>query len=279
MATKKEHVIGLDLIRTIAIVSVICGHFFSVNTPFNDVPFEGWSMIIQGLLKSIFCNIGVPLFLMLSGYLCCKKEFSTRYYKGLIRIFISYLIISFITWGILSQGHSLSELFWGVLGFKTIGYAWYLEMYIGLFLLIPFLNIVIKKVYDAGDKRMLYALSLTAMILTALPTMVSREGHIVLSRYWEMNFPVTFYLLGAYIRMYQPRLPWKYISIAIFILCMNPIICVIIGSDKLISITGAYYSIMNIVAVYILFVIFYSIKKYWLIKWLRLFLFPVWRCI
>lgn len=179
----------------------------------------------------------------------------------MIRILISYLIISIITWGILSPEHSLSELFWGILGFKTIGYAWYLEMYIGLFLLIPFLNIVIKKVYDAGNKRMIYAVSLTAMILTALHTMVSREGHIVLSRYWEMNFPVTFYLLGAYIRMYQLRLPWKYISIAIFILCINPIICVIIGSDKLVSITGAYYGIMNIVAVYILFVIFYPIKK------------------
>jgi len=74
MATMKARAIGLDLIRTIAIVSVVCGHFFSVNTPFNDVPFEGWSMILQGLLKSIFCNLGVPLFLMLSGYLCCKKN-------------------------------------------------------------------------------------------------------------------------------------------------------------------------------------------------------------
>lgn len=261
LVTMKERAIGLDLIRAIAIVSVVCGHFFSVNTPFNDVPFMGLSMIFQGFLKSIFCNLGVPFFLMLSGYLCCKKEFSIGYYKGLTRVLVSYLIISLITWGILSHGHSLSELIWGVLGFKTIGYAWYLEMYIGLFLLIPFLNIVIKKVNDAGDKRMLYALLLTSMILTALPTMVSRQGHIVLSRYWEMNFPVTFYFLGAYIRMYLPRLSWKYIPISILLLSINLITSILIGGGKLISITGAYYGVVNMMAVYILFVILYPIKK------------------
>lgn len=76
MVVTKERDIGLDIIRSVAILCVVCGHFFSVNTPFNDVPLVGISMIFQGFLKSIFCNLGVPFFLMLSGYLCCKKEFS-----------------------------------------------------------------------------------------------------------------------------------------------------------------------------------------------------------
>lgn len=134
-------------------------------------------------------------------------------------------------------------------------------MYIGLFLLIPFINIVIKKVYESENRHLLWALILTSLLLTSLPTMVSRQGHVVLSRYWEMNFPVTFYLLGAYIRMYQPQLPYKYMLVSFACLSINLIISILIGWGKLVNITGAYYGVVNMVAVYILFVLLYSIKE------------------
>ncbi len=210
MTAPQQRIIGLDILRTLAIVCVVCGHFFTVNTPFNDTPYAGTSMMLQGFLKTVFGSMGVPLFLMLSGYLCCTKKFSLTYYKGIARVLIAYLIISLITWCVLSPSHSLSELVWGVLGFKTIGYAWYIEMYIGLFLLIPFINMIVEKVHESNNRQMLWVLIATMLLLTAIPTMVSRGGHVIVSRYWEMNFPVTFYLVGAYIRLYQPRLSWKW---------------------------------------------------------------------
>lgn len=229
MVVTKERDIGLDIIRSVAILCVVCGHFFSVNTPFNDVPLVGISMIFQGFLKSIFCNLGVPFFLMLLGYLCCKKEFSLGYYKGLKRILVPYLVISLITWGVLSSDYSLVELLKGVFGFKIIGYAWYIEMYLGLFLLMPFVNIVIRVVCESNDKYLLWALIATSILLTSLPTIVSRQGNVFLSRYWEMNFPITFYLIGAYIKIFQPQLSWKYLLPAIFILSFDLIISVLFG--------------------------------------------------
>lgn len=259
MVVTKERDIGLDIIRSVAILCVVYGHFFSVNTPFNDVPLVGISMIFQGFLKSIFCNLGVPFFLMLSGYLCCKKEFSLGYYKGLKRILVPYLVISLITWGVLSSDYSLVELLKGVFGFKIIGYAWYIEMYLGLFLLMPFVNIVIRVVYESNDKYLLWALIATSILLTSLPTIVSRQGNVFLSRYWEMNFPITFYLIGAYIKIFQPQLSWKYLLPAIFILSFDLIISVLFGGE-LLNFTGAYYGLVNMAAVYILFVLFYQIK-------------------
>ena len=39
-----QRICGLDLIRVVAIFFVIAGHFFSLNTSFKNVPFEGFSM-------------------------------------------------------------------------------------------------------------------------------------------------------------------------------------------------------------------------------------------
>lgn len=57
----KQREIGPDIIRTLAIVCVVCGHFFTVNTPYNQLLFEGGGMLLQGCLKAFFCNLGVPL--------------------------------------------------------------------------------------------------------------------------------------------------------------------------------------------------------------------------
>ena len=43
----KNRFSGLDLIRSLAIFSVIAGHFF-MNTGFQNVEFVGVSMFIQG---------------------------------------------------------------------------------------------------------------------------------------------------------------------------------------------------------------------------------------
>ena len=59
---------------------------------------------------------------------------------------------------VLSANHSIKELVGGILGYKIIGYAWYVEMFIGLYLCVPFLNIVVEKVFNSGNKKLIYGL-------------------------------------------------------------------------------------------------------------------------
>lgn len=49
-----QRVCGLDLIRCCAIFFVIAGHFFSLNTDYNNVLFQGVSLFLQGILAPIF---------------------------------------------------------------------------------------------------------------------------------------------------------------------------------------------------------------------------------
>ena len=202
--SNNQRLIGPDILRAFTIIAVVCGHFFSVNTPFNDTPFTGLSVFAQGYLKSVFCNTGVPLFLMLTGYFNLNKQLSKEYFFGIKRALIPYVVISLITWAVLSPNHSPVQLVLGVLGFKTIGYAWYIEMYVGLFLLIPFINIVLENIF--ADKQQTKMYFIVMVLLTALPQVLDRGDYKLIPRFWEMNFPVLYYSIGAAIRHFQPSL-------------------------------------------------------------------------
>ena len=59
-----------------------------MNTSFNSSIFEGGSLFIQAVAKMLFI-IGVPLFILLTGYLNTNKSINKKYYKGGVRVIIS----------------------------------------------------------------------------------------------------------------------------------------------------------------------------------------------
>ena len=113
---------------------------------------------------------GVPLFIMLSGYLCCEKKLSRKYYIGILPVLLSYIFITVFTMLYKSatnqQSYTALSAIMGMLNFTAHDYAWYVEMYIGLFLLIPFLNLLFSAL---GTKRARLALVITLAFLTVLP--------------------------------------------------------------------------------------------------------------
>lgn len=131
--------LGIDIVRTIAIFSVIAGHFWVLNTPYRKVNFDGsFSMFVQGM-GYFFFGIGVPLFLLMTGYLNYKKvTFDKKYLKGILKVIYSYLFFSALTY--LFRTYYLHEnigFIGGIkktLDFSLISYAWYIEMWIGLYL-------------------------------------------------------------------------------------------------------------------------------------------------
>lgn len=81
---------------------------------------------------------------MLTGFLCCRKTVTKRYYCGGLRVVGLYLFWSVITciYLIIYREGVTKDVVMGVLSFSTIRYGWYIEMWIGLFLMVPFLNIL-----------------------------------------------------------------------------------------------------------------------------------------
>ena len=137
---------ALDVIRIVALLLVVTTHFFFNQGYFGHYPLEGKAMFVATVF-GMFSRICVPLFLIISGYLLCHKKVERKYYSRIIKIISIYLLaalaclatkqylshtpIDFVKW--LQQ----------ILNF-TASYGWYINMYIGPFLLIPFLNLKVQ---------------------------------------------------------------------------------------------------------------------------------------
>lgn len=230
----KNRNLNIDLIRAVAVLSVISVHFF-MNINYYGQVFIGKRMYIYTLLRTLFM-ICVPLFLLLTGYLMNKKELTKKYYKGIIKVLAVYLIAAiacqifkafYLHYDITVKSAILS-----ILNFDGAQYGWYIEMYIGLFMLIPFLNIMWNNIKTKKEKKWLI---ITLLILTVLPTLtnifdwktsgfflnntISTNYDKIVPAWWVNIYPLTYYFIGAYIKEYDIKMSKKK-NLILFILCI-----------------------------------------------------------
>ncbi len=224
-----QRICGLDLIRLCAIFFVIAGHFFICNTQYLSVTFKGTSMFIQAIMMSIF-YVSVPLFIMLTGYLNINKVATKKYYIGMLRVLVAYLIFSIITilFRIYYLGEEFSVIQWTgkILRYSAIPYAWYIEMWIGLALLAPFLNYLWKAIPTIQQKLLLVA---TLFVLTSIPDFCNRYGYHIVPGYFAKGcYPLMFYFVGTFIREYQPTIKnWLGWIVILSMAAVNPIFNII----------------------------------------------------
>jgi len=163
--------------------------------------------------------ICVPLFLMLSGYLIRNKEPVKAYYLKIVRILYVYFAASAVCavyrMVFLRDGMTIVDAVLGVLSFETVPYSWYIEMYIGLFLLIPFLNTMYDGLKSRKNRQ---ALILTLLFLSAAPSVMNiyrldgwdwwlmpsknSEYLQILPAWWTSLTPLLCFFLGRYFRDY-----------------------------------------------------------------------------
>ena len=197
---------SLDLIRIAAFLSVIGVHFFYC-AGFYNFSMYGKRMYVCLLLRTLFMD-SVPLFLMLSGYLMNHKKASVRYYTGILKVLFMYLLA-----GTCCQSYSALQ---GPLTFKAVlkafrefsaaPYGWYVEMYLGLYLLIPFLNLT----YHAlSGKKAKLGLIFTMILLGSLPVTFNMKNHLLPSA-WVRMYPLACYFTGAYLSEYPPKIRKRY---------------------------------------------------------------------
>ena len=115
------------------------------------------------------------------------------------KILIPYIIITFITYFILNAYGLLNgrNIFNLLFGFQSNGYAWYIEMYLGLYLLIPFIN----SGYNRLKKENKEALIFLMIFLTVIPNLINIFGNYF-QDYWTGLFPFTYYIIGMYLKEY-----------------------------------------------------------------------------
>ena len=164
--------INPDLIRCIALFFVMGVHFYTHCDIYN-AGFTGIGAVVSEFARTSFTP-ALALFLMLSGYFQRGRKLSARYYLGILRLLEMYLICAVLDllyshfW--LGTELTVRSFLGSIVNFTASEYSWYILLYGGLFLLIPFLNLMYSCPY-----------------------------------WWQRIWPVMFYLMGAYIGEYRPQ--------------------------------------------------------------------------
>lgn len=154
--TKRD--IGLDITRIFAFISVVSVHFF-LNSGFYNEPVLGRRMYLMSIVRTL-CMVCVPLFVILTGYLMCNHTDIIERKNGLKQwllrsstiietyVLATIVIIVFrILW--LHEKFTLGMFVRNILSYNQ--YSWYVNMYLGLYIFIPFLNIVWNQIGRTGQ--------------------------------------------------------------------------------------------------------------------------------
>lgn len=156
----KKRILWLDYARFFAICSVLlvhsCEYAYSLKS--NQILELGLFLQIVRITAIVVGRLGVPVFLMLSGYLLLDRDYSSA---DKIRLFYKRnllpLVVSAEAWVLIytalrliygKHDFVLSDLIKDLLFVKDNAFShfWYMPMIIGLYLLIPFVSNAIRKI-------------------------------------------------------------------------------------------------------------------------------------
>lgn len=257
-----NRIIGIDLVKVFAVFFVPSVHFF-LNTNFYSVDLiASKSLFVQTYLRWLFL-ICVPLFMITTGYLMSKKQLSGKYYKGLLSVLGVYLFYSICAIVIRTYyGEEKSVLSWisAIFNFTANSYAWYVNMYIGLFLLIPFLNLIYHNLKSKKEKTILI---LTFFFICGIPNFVNSlpMPFVNFPNWWVNIYPLAYYFIGCYIKEFKPKMnkPLAIVLFGIVILFETLLTYYFAHGGPFVDAAGYYGSIVVMTSAVLFFLIFYDI--------------------
>lgn len=189
--------IGLDLMRIGAMMGVLVLHILSIGGVLGEIEkFTNKFWVAWFLELCAFCS--VDLFGLLSGYLSCnKKKFSTYRILDLITTLMFYccvitLLFNFFGKDLLGEEQLISS---GLKAYEIGGY-WYVFAYVMVFLLMPYMNLLINAIDDKALGRLCLMLFL---LFSVLPTVLQFDL-FRLGKGYSFPWLLACYMFGAYLR-------------------------------------------------------------------------------
>ena len=158
----------LDALRTIACFSVVMLHVSALNTYHVEFGSYEWNVFMT---YESLVNWAVPVFVMISGAVMLRKEYSVRDILGKIKrvviVFYSWSIFYLFT-DVLLNGINIyvANFLWLQVLIQGHYHLWYFIMLCGLYLILP----ITKRIVT--DESLMHVFIILAIVLTfIIPTM------------------------------------------------------------------------------------------------------------
>lgn len=226
---RKDRQTGPDLIRILAMVLITMIHYIGYSGILEAEAFGSVNHLLLTALHSL-SKAGVNLFVLITGYFMASKTVTIQKVVRLL-VDVGFASVILLVFGAIfsTAPLSASNLVRGIFPFTTFSY-WYVNTYVLLLLIAPFLNKIIRDLGEKRHKGLLIFWGILICILLVMNPFVNATVYI-----GHSNGIVWFaflYMTGAYLKQYALRLPkYGYAVVGGCSLCALVVIELI--SDKL----------------------------------------------
>ncbi len=266
--------IGIELLRCISMIMIVIIHYFTHGGVFENT-YRGSTLYYIIWSVDGLCDISVNCFMLISGYLLSTKAFSA---KRIIKLYFEILFYSIIiiiyTQYFTPYTITVKDL---ILCLPIVSRNnWYVTVYFGISLLIPYFN---KFINNIDQKTHTSALISGFILFSMIPTSFFYTDQFNVNKGYSVIWYSYLYFVGAYIHKYNSESKIifylnKYKFILLFSVLILPISKFILdftnlnlyvknyGYNNLSNILYKYNSIPVLFSSVSLFYIFLNIKIY-----------------
>ncbi len=199
---KAERASNLELFRIITMLLIVAHHYVvnsgltAADGPVYAEPLSWRSLFL--LVFGAYGKTGINCFVLISGYFMCKSQITAKKFCKLLFLIEFYKIGIWLVFLLTGYADfSLAEFIKLFLPIRTISNG-FSSAYLVFFLIIPFLNILIRGMNEKYHVMLLLLCSFVYIVLGTLP------GFSVTMNYF--SWFIVLYFIGAYIRLYEKTL-------------------------------------------------------------------------
>lgn len=198
-AAKKQRNANMDLLRIVSMLLIVFLHTIIHGGVLENEENYGSAMYFYVRFTYGLCQVCVNIYIMLSGYFMIKSKFRLQKLVALWMETVFYglgLRVVFMLTGVKSFSIvSLVSCFFPIL----TGRYWFMTIYVGMYLVSPFLNTLI----NAMDKKQHGLLNLCLFGLMSLwPSIHPSIAGMNSGGGWGLAWFVTLYITAAWFRLY-----------------------------------------------------------------------------
>lgn len=253
----------LDIFRCLIMFMIVLGHSLVHGGILEGV--EVFTPAYYGSYSlAIFLYVHVDCFVIMSGYLGYKKDFSCKkWFKLWVEMFFWSVLLFFIVSVLVGEGFTIKELVKSLMPFTQQRY-WFMTTYLLMYLLTPLIN----KAIDRFDK-----MTFRKILIIYFVIFIVLQNVLFWREFTQVNerSPLFFcflYMIGAYFNKYpvQRKIPWLWIYIGscviriIYYFGISWITIPIFGKPVGETLLNGYCSFLTIIGATALFLTFATAK-------------------
>ena len=198
MTAQKQRQSNIELFRIITMLLIVAHHYV-VNSGLMELigsqPFCAKSLFYY--VFGAWGKAGINGFVLITGYFMCRSEISVRKYLKLYLEVLFYRLGIYLLFSATGMdAFSLRRALLMVLPFSSLADN-FTGCFLAFYLLIPFLNLALTRLSKKVHLCLILLLLLFYTILGTVPSFEVRFSYV--------SWFIVIYLIGAYIRFYDPK--------------------------------------------------------------------------